>query len=132
MHGSPADEDEYLVHAGDVEPLLDWLDAPLTFFGHTHVQGGFLLARGGVRRYPSGMEPILQLEPDHYYLVNPGSVGQPRDMTRARPTRIYSPEDRTVEFRRVAYNVGARGGQDSGRRIAALPRRASPRRDVAL
>lgn len=51
------------------------------------------------------MEPILQLEPDHYYLVNPGSVGQPRDMNPRAAYAIYTPEDRTVEFRRARYNV---------------------------
>lgn len=105
VHGSPADEDEYLIHAGDVESLRDWLDAPLTFFGHTHVQGGFLLTRGGIRRIFPGMEPILQLEPDHYYLINPGSVGQPRDMNPRAAYAIYTPEVRTVEFRRARYNV---------------------------
>lgn len=105
VHGSPADEDEYLVHPGDVNSLRSSLDATLTFFGHTHVQGGFLVARGGVRRLFPGMEPILQLEPDHYYLVNPGSVGQPRDMNARAAYAIYSPESRTVEFRRARYNV---------------------------
>jgi predicted phosphodiesterase len=104
VHGSPADEDEYLIHPGDVEPLRAWLDTQLTFFGHTHVQGGFLLARGGTRRILPSTEPVLQLGPDHYYLVNPGSVGQPRDMNPRAAYAIYTPDAHTVEFRRVRYN----------------------------
>lgn len=103
VHGSPLDEDEYLIHAGDVAMARDGLDTKVTFFGHTHVQGGFLLARGGIRRIlPDG---VLELEPDHLYLLNPGSVGQPRDMDPKAAYVIYTPEDRTVEYRRVKYNI---------------------------
>lgn len=104
VHGSPADEDEYLIHPGDVEQLRSSLDTQLTFFGHTHVQGGFLMTRAGTRRIFPGMESTLQLGPDHFYLVNPGSVGQPRDMNPRAAYAIYTPETRTVEYRRVRYN----------------------------
>jgi diadenosine tetraphosphatase ApaH/serine/threonine PP2A family protein phosphatase len=105
VHGSPADEDEYLLDSGDVAPLLAILDAGVTFFGHTHVQGGFLIARRGVRRFmPSGID-TFELDPDHYYLINPGSVGQPRDMDPRAAYAIYSPQDRTVEFHRVRYDI---------------------------
>src|SRR5207253_11327567 len=41
VHGSPIDEDDYVVTARDaLEPLLAF-SVPLTFFGHTHLQGGF-------------------------------------------------------------------------------------------
>ena len=36
IHGSPADEDEYLISQQDVEPVRHYLGAQLTFFGHTH------------------------------------------------------------------------------------------------
>ncbi len=102
-HGSPVDEDQYLIHAGDVAPIRDYLDTRVTFFGHTHIQGGFLVTRSGVRRiFPNG---TFELEPDHHYLVNPGSVGQPRDADPRAAYAIYTPEERTVEFRRVPYDV---------------------------
>ncbi len=105
VHGSPLDEDEYLIHAGDVAMAREGLDAQVTFFGHTHVQGGFLLARRGIRRIaPDGM---LQVEPDHLYLINPGSVGQPRDTDARSAYAIYTAENRTVEFRRVKYDIAA-------------------------
>lgn len=72
-HGSPADEDEYLVTPRGAELLKPFLGSPLSFFGHTHVQGGFLLARGEGRRIlPNG---TLTLQQGCQYLVNPGSVG---------------------------------------------------------
>jgi diadenosine tetraphosphatase ApaH/serine/threonine PP2A family protein phosphatase len=105
VHGSPLDEDEYLIHAGDVAMAREGLDTQVTFFGHTHVQGGFLVARRGIRRIiPDG---VLQIEPDHLYLINPGSVGQPRDTDARAAYAIYTAENRTVEFRRVKYDIAA-------------------------
>jgi predicted phosphodiesterase len=103
VHGSPADEDEYVIAVSDAAPLFDLLGAPLTFFGHTHKQGGFRLARRTTR--PLQPERTFELEPDYYYLVNPGSVGQPRDGDPRAAYAVYSPEECTVEFRRVAYDV---------------------------
>jgi predicted phosphodiesterase len=103
VHGSPADEDEYVITLSDAAPLLDSLGAQLTFFGHTHRQGGFRLARRTTRPLPP--EGTLELEPDYFYLVNPGSVGQPRDGDPRAAYAVYSPEERTVELRRVAYDV---------------------------
>lgn len=103
VHGSPADEDEYVISVSDAAPLLESLGAPLTFFGHTHKQGGFRLARRTT--VPLPRDRALELEPDYFYLVNPGSVGQPRDADPRAAYAVYSPEERMVEFRRVAYDV---------------------------
>ena len=104
VHGSPLDEDEYLVGVEDVQFLGDFLDTKLTFFGHTHLQGGFLLGPKRVKRFMP--DRVLQLEPDYYYLVNPGSVGQPRDGDPRAAYALYSPQDRTVEYGRVPYDIG--------------------------
>jgi predicted phosphodiesterase len=103
VHGSPVDEDEYVVTASDAAPLLPHLDAPLTFFGHTHRQGGFRLARRSVAFLPAARR--VEIEPKYFYLVNPGSVGQPRDGDPRAAYALYSPEERAVEFHRVAYDV---------------------------
>lgn len=103
VHGSPADEDEYVITTADARPLLPHLGAPLTFFGHTHRQGGFRLAPRSAGPVPR--ERTLELESDYYYLVNPGSVGQPRDGDPRASYALYSPEEGTVEFRRVSYDV---------------------------
>ena len=104
VHGSPMDEDEYLVGVEDVQFLGQHLETKLTFFGHTHLQGGFLLAPRSVKRITPGR--ALQLEPDCYYLINPGSVGQPRDGDPRAAYALYSPEDHTIEYRRVPYDIG--------------------------
>jgi predicted phosphodiesterase len=105
VHGSPIDEDQYLVNAGDVALLFPHLKALLTFFGHTHVQGGFLVSETGAAKIDP--EGILEMQPGQgFYLVNPGSVGQPRDGNWRAAYALYSPEKRAVEFVRVPYNVG--------------------------
>jgi diadenosine tetraphosphatase ApaH/serine/threonine PP2A family protein phosphatase len=103
VHGSPGDEDEYLISPVDAALTRGDLGAQLTFFGHTHRQGGFLLTT----RATGYIDPArrLELEPDHFYLVNPGSVGQPRDRDPRAAYALYWPEERVVEFRRVAYDI---------------------------
>src|SRR6185369_5312285 len=92
------------VSASDAAPLLGFLGARITFFGHTHRQGGFRLARRLVAPLtPSG---TLQIEPDYFYLINPGSVGQPRDGDPRAAYALYFPENRTVEYGRVPYDIG--------------------------
>jgi predicted phosphodiesterase len=104
VHGSPLDEDEYLVGVEDVQFLGEYLNTKLTFFGHTHLQGGFLLGPRKVQRLMP--DRTVQLEPDYYYLINPGSVGQPRDGDPRAAYALYSPENRTVEYGRVPYDIG--------------------------
>lgn len=116
VHGSPGDEDEYLFAPADAIYTLDYISAPVTFFGHTHVQGGFLLTRGGSKSIPA--PGTIELEPDHFYLLNPGAVGQPRDGDPCAAYALYWPERHLVEYRRVAYDVA---GAAAKIRQAGLP-----------
>jgi diadenosine tetraphosphatase ApaH/serine/threonine PP2A family protein phosphatase len=104
VHGSPVDEDEYLLNMAEVKFASSYVTTPLTFFGHTHVQGGFLIHRNGIRRMGG---PVIELENDVLYLINPGSVGQPRDGDPRAAYASYDTEARTVVFGRVAYDVQA-------------------------
>jgi predicted phosphodiesterase len=103
VHGSPGDEDEYVTAPEEAAQLRQSLDTQVTFFGHTHIQGGFLLARRGVKEMER--PEVLELEPDHSYLLNPGSVGQPRDGDPRAGYILYDSERRIVEYRRVGYDV---------------------------
>ena len=107
LHGSPVDEDEYVVSDQDASQVIPYLDVSLSFFGHTHLQGGFQALPGGIRRIlkPSGERGDLELDPDAFYLINPGSVGQPRDGDPRAAYAIYEPGIRLVSYYRVAYNV---------------------------
>lgn len=102
VHGSPTDEDEYLIETWEVREIAGQLENDLYFFGHTHIQGGFWIHRNGVRYIE---QVTLALEQDLRYLLNPGSVGQPRDTDPRAAYALYDSNERTVEFRRTAYDL---------------------------
>jgi len=114
VHGSPNDEDEYVVSLGDALAPLITLTTPLTFFGHTHLQGGFFAdgsAADGFRpeyRTVGQAESVpLQLKPTSRYLINPGSVGQPRDGDWRAAFALFDTEAQVVHFHRTPYNLKA-------------------------
>jgi predicted phosphodiesterase len=109
IHGAPFDEDEYVVSADLAAESFAALHRMLAFFGHSHLQGGFfekgrrLGQIGRVR--PDEQEYAIELEPDTMYMINPGSVGQPRDGDPRAAYVIYEKERRLVRFRRVEYSI---------------------------
>lgn len=114
VHGSPGDEDVYIVSIGDALVPLLALPTPLTFFGHTHLQGGFFAddnSADGFRpeyRTVGQAESIsLQLKQDTRYLINPGSVGQPRDGDWRAAFALFDTEAQLINFHRVPYNLKA-------------------------
>jgi predicted phosphodiesterase len=108
-HGSPADEDQYLTSLAEAGPLFGLMETNVGFFGHTHVQGGFVLRRGRVsflspvRR--KEREYVLELDRDAAYMINPGSVGQPRDRDARASYALYDPDRQLVTFCRVNYPI---------------------------
>ena len=109
VHGSPVDEDEYVIQIRDATEVAPYLEGPLTFFGHTHVQGGFLIRRKSAMRISTVQHDqpsaVLQLDAESTYMVNPGSVGQPRDGDWRAAYAIYDSVLRTVEYFRIKYAV---------------------------
>ncbi|MGH9628716.1 MAG: metallophosphoesterase family protein, partial [Bryobacteraceae bacterium] len=47
----------------------------------------------------------IELEPDSAYMINPGSVGQPRDGDPRAAYAIYEPEERLVTLHRAQYDI---------------------------
>ena len=112
VHGSPNDEDEYVVSMGDALAPLIAQSLPLTFFGHTHLQGGFFANDAGADGFRPEYRTVgqaesvsLQLKPDTRYLINPGSVGQPRDGDWRAAYALYDSEAQIVYFHRAPYNL---------------------------
>ncbi|NWF83503.1 MAG: metallophosphoesterase family protein [Bryobacteraceae bacterium] len=107
-HGSPLDEDEYLIVSYDVAPLSGVIMRPVCFVGHTHVQSAWEWNRGGLRQLPvprKERERVIELAPDRMYLINPGSVGQPRDHDPRAGYAIWDTAHRTLKLRRVEYDI---------------------------
>jgi diadenosine tetraphosphatase ApaH/serine/threonine PP2A family protein phosphatase len=114
VHGSPNDEDEYVVSLGDALAPLIALDIPLTFFGHTHLQGGFFANGSGAdgfrpeyRTVGKAESVALQLKSTARYLINPGSVGQPRDGDWRAAFALFDTDAQIVHFHRTPYNLKA-------------------------
>ena len=109
VHGSPIDEDEYVLSEREAARAASRLGEGIYFFGHSHLQGGFLGDWKGVRPLPrpnpSAAERTLALDPGRLYLINPGAVGQPRDGDPRAAYAVYRPEERVVHLRRASYDI---------------------------
>lgn len=109
VHGSPYHEDEYLLEAFEVFRSREYMQLPLVFFGHTHLQIGFQFRAGeGMVLAPvpaDQREIVWDLIEGDYYLINPGSVGQPRDRDWRAAYAIYDSDERRVTLRRIEYDL---------------------------
>jgi predicted phosphodiesterase len=135
VHGSPRDEDEYVLNPSTAAANLRMSGhAEKIFFGHTHLQGGFTLENGRVRNFTpvfaagdEAVEFTMPLLRGERYLINPGSIGQPRDGDWRAAFALYErdgDEPGAVTFYRVPYDV-----EQTQRRIlsASLPDRLAAR-----
>jgi predicted phosphodiesterase len=165
-HGSPLDEDRYILSMRDAWAPLQQSATPLTFFGHTHIQGGFaqndntwheLRPAISHPRFVPPQPPsqtasklqsrsrrfgdlanraeswTLTLPPGSRHLINPGSVGQPRDfdwraafaiLTIAPSETDPGASVRQIAFHRVPYDVVSSQGRIL---MAGLPERLASR-----
>jgi len=112
VHGAPDDEDRYVVVVQDALSALISSDVSVTFFGHTHIQGAFLLRAGFAEtahpEYASiGQKETcdFELETGVSYMINPGSVGQPRDGDWRAGFALFDTDRRVITFCRVPYDV---------------------------
>jgi len=108
VHGAPDDRDRYLVYLDDLQEASEsvrQVDGPgVCFFGHTHHPVVF---------DGQGFERVKQktffFEPGQRNLVNPGSVGQPRDNDPRASFMWWDRQGQTFNFERVEYDIqGAR------------------------
>ncbi len=134
VHGSLLDEDEYILCARDAMHSLALPGAAINFFGHTHLQGGFATDGEQWYRLAPDYETRdaaetweLQLSSGARYMLNPGSVGQPRDGDWRAACAVYDTERRTLLFCRMPYDV--RAAQENILRAGLPDRLASRLRD---
>ncbi len=122
VHGSPYDEDEYVLAADEATQAFNYLERRLTFFGHTHVQGGFIWNRSRVETIARTSlrcdSQVIEIDLDCAYLVNPGSTGQPRDGDPRAAYVLYDSDASMLTYYRVEYDVA---GAQKAIRDAGLP-----------
>lgn len=130
-HGSPLNEDQYILSMRDAWAPLQQMPTPITFFGHTHLQGGFAQKDHDWQelkpQYPTrdqAESAVLTIQPGSRYLINPGSVGQPRDCDWRAAFAIFDSEANKVIYHRVPYDVTTAQGRIL---MAGLPERLAAR-----
>lgn len=97
---------KYIIKQVEAEKVLPLQKPDLVFFGHTHVPSAYAFHpdTGEFKSTVPSPEGLLELQPEWKWLINPGSVGQPRDHDPRAAYIIYDPEARTIEQRRVEYD----------------------------
>ena len=106
VHGSLEDAGRYVY---SIDQAMKDMESPLcaagvpVFFGHTHVAGGFVRRESGyIEHVPAEKFRVGRRE---RVLLNPGSVGQPRDRNPDASFLLYDTDLRKVEWVRAPYDI---------------------------
>jgi predicted phosphodiesterase len=103
-HGAPFDEDAYIFDELDARHAFEAATAPVCFYGHTHFAVVFRMIKDLLEIVsPADGETALAIEPGARYLVNPGSVGQPRDGDPRAAYAIYDVPAKRLDLIRLPY-----------------------------
>ena len=126
VHGSPRDPTwEYILDAHIAAANLSSFATPHALFGHTHLPVAFRDGRLRVREIVPGLGHVLALG-THRTLLNPGSVGQPRDGIVTASWLVLDTAAGRAEWHRTAYDIPA---TQAAMRLAGLPSRLIARLD---
>lgn len=120
-HGSPRQPIwEYIINTRSAAENFHFFDTPFCFVGHTHLPSIFRTADGSEQ---TNLYVPLEGVPfalSKRMILNPGSVGQPRDRDPRAAYALYNPENNQIQFKRVGYDVLA---VQERMRTAGLPER---------
>lgn len=98
----------YMLDYGDAYHTMRLMKTPLCFVGHSHAAGIFYLSNEGIG-FTKG--PKINIDYSKKYVINAGSIGQPRDFDPRAAYVIYDDEAKTVEIRRVEYDIKTAQGK---------------------
>lgn len=133
LHGSVRDEDEYIFDIADARQVAGQLGANVLFFGHTHHQGVFYCHRNGIRQAvgPAYSKTQVHFEVDDTasWLINSGSVGQPRDEDPRAAFALYDTVTQHLELCRTPYDIPKAQAKI---RAAGLPQKLADRLALGL
>jgi diadenosine tetraphosphatase ApaH/serine/threonine PP2A family protein phosphatase len=106
-HGTPFDEDHYIFDGHDASEALHAASRPLCLFGHTHLPALFKLVADVFEGMPLDPDAdlVIPLQRGARYLVNVGSIGQPRDGDPRAAYGVLDDEARELRTYRVPYAV---------------------------
>ncbi|MBL8061476.1 MAG: metallophosphoesterase family protein [Anaerolineales bacterium] len=105
-HGSPRDPLwEYILNSLTARLNFDHFDTPWCFVGHSHIQSVFIKDESSDKVTVEQTKPDVTIQLHPKLILNPGSVGQPRDRDPRAAYAIYDSEARTWTPKRVMYNI---------------------------
>lgn len=117
VHASPSDPKRfpYVRDSEAARPEFAGARFTIAFYGHTHLPVTFVEDAGHVSMT---MNPVIGILPGRRYLVNVGSVGQPRDQDPRAAYVLFDPDEGKISLRRVDYDVESAAAR---MRTAGLP-----------
>lgn len=123
VHASPKDPGEwnYILTMGEARTNFNYFKEQVCFIGHSH-QPFIIENENGNLACPS--RPEIELRENHRYLINVGSVGQPRDHNPDACFVICDLEEKRLEIRRIPYDLP---GAQRAILEAGLPRELAER-----
>jgi len=105
-HGAPFDEDFYIFGEFDAAEAFLHIRTPICFYGHTHFPFVYIEKGRLVEGIPVfGNTREFKLKKNARYLINPGSIGQPRDRNPRASCAIYNSETKKIKFYRFSYDI---------------------------
>lgn len=105
-HGSPRHPVwEYLMDSQTAALNFEYFSTPYCFVGHTHLPVVYTREEKKLVVYKPTPNNKITLSPRT--IINPGSVGQPRDHDPRAAYVIYNPEENTWDYRRLTYDIPA-------------------------
>jgi putative phosphoesterase len=104
-HGSTFDEDYYVFSMFEAVESFKFMDTSIGFFGHTHFPVIYFLRNEKIDIVPLSENTKIKLDPNTRYLINPGSIGQPRDKNADPSYVIFDSTRKEIQFSRFSYNI---------------------------
>ncbi|MFC1658766.1 metallophosphoesterase family protein [Candidatus Omnitrophota bacterium] len=105
VHGSlnQPEEFNYIFDLFEASATFSLLERKICFIGHTHIAGAFIQDRKQKAFYQN--EVSLKLRQDYRYIINVGSVGQPRDGNNQASYCVFDSEKQEVAVKRIDYDI---------------------------
>lgn len=105
-HGSPIDEDLYILSEYEAYQSFINTKENLVFFGHSHIPCVFTFQKNKISGFLlKGDYFHLKLNKNVRYLINPGSIGQPRDGNPKPSFLVYDSKSHSITFYRYSYDI---------------------------
>jgi len=103
-HGTLIQPDrfDYLISLSKARENFEFLEKKILFVGHSHAPCIFVKNKEKITFLNS---PEIEISEDRTYIINVGSVGQPRDGDWKASYAIYDLDNQIVEIKRIGYNI---------------------------